>query len=78
MLKIRLSQTGKKDAKTYRVVVAEEKYKRDGRFITILGYINPNTKPPEIKIDYAQLKSWQKKGAKLSEGIKKYIHEKIT
>ena len=49
--KIRLKRMGSKKAPFYRVVVADSRYPRDGRFIETLGYYNPLTDPAEIKID---------------------------
>ena len=51
MVKIRLTRTGAKKAPTYRIVVADSRYPRDGRFIDQIGYYNPMTAPAEVKID---------------------------
>ena len=52
MVKIRLRRMGAKKAPFYRVVVADSRYPRDGRFIEEIGTYNPLTEPAEIKIDY--------------------------
>jgi len=62
-VKIRLKRMGAKKAPHYRVVVADSRSPRDGRFIEEIGYYNPVTKPEEIKIDVEKAKSWLSKGA---------------
>ena len=57
MVKIRLRRIGAKKAPFYRVVVAESKYARDGRFIEEVGYYNPLTEPAEIKLDAEKVKN---------------------
>jgi small subunit ribosomal protein S16 len=63
MLKIKLSRTGKKGYATYKIVVAEARSKRDGRFVDALGHYNPNTDPATIKLDKTKLQCWLEKGA---------------
>lgn len=63
MLKIKLSRTGKKGYATYKIVVAEARSKRDGRFVDALGHYNPNTDPATIKLDKTKLQYWLEKGA---------------
>lgn len=63
MLKIRLSQVGKKHQRSYRIVVAEARSKRDGKFVEILGHYNPQAKPPTILINQKKLTFWLEKGA---------------
>lgn len=62
-VKIRLKRIGAKKAPFYRVVVADSRFPRDGRFIEELGYYNPLTNPPEIKIDNESAKKWLSHGA---------------
>jgi small subunit ribosomal protein S16 len=62
-VKIRLKRMGAKKAPHYRVVVADSRSPRDGRFIEEIGYYNPVAKPEEIKIDVEKAKSWLSKGA---------------
>ena len=62
-VKIRLSRLGDKKSPFYRVVVADSRYPRDGRFIELLGTYNPLKEPAEIKIDNELAASWIKKGA---------------
>ncbi|BAT71203.1 small subunit ribosomal protein S16 [Thermosulfidibacter takaii ABI70S6] len=63
MVRIRLMRMGKKHRPFYRVVVADARAPRDGRFIEILGYYDPMKEPPEIKIDAEKTVEWIKKGA---------------
>lgn len=70
MVKIRLRRMGVKKAPFYRVVVADSRYPRDGRFIEEIGYYNPTTNPAEIKIDADKANDWIKKGAQPTETVK--------
>ena len=70
MVKIRLTRTGAKKAPTYRIVVADSRYPRDGRFIEQIGYYNPLTAPAEVKIDAEKAKDWMIKGAQPTETVK--------
>ena len=70
MVKMRLRRMGAKKAPFYRVVVADSRYPRDGRFIEELGYYNPTTEPSEIKIDADKAKDWLAKGAQPTETVK--------
>ena len=65
MVKIRLRRMGAKKSPFYRVVVADERYPRDGRFIEEIGYYNPMTSPAEIKIDAEKAAAWIAKGYSL-------------
>ena len=62
-VKIRLTRLGDKKNPFYRIVVADSKSPRDGKFIEVLGTFNPLTKPAEIKVDKELVKSWLSKGA---------------
>ena len=70
MVKIRLTRTGAKKAPNYRIVVADSRYPRDGRFIDQIGYYNPQTNPAEVKIDADKAKDWMAKGAQPTETVK--------
>ena len=70
MVKIRLTRMGAKKAPSYRVVVADSRYPRDGRFIEEIGYYNPRTNPAEVKIDADKAKDWMVKGAQPTETVK--------
>lgn len=73
MVKIRLTRTGAKKAPCYRVVVADSRYPRDGRFIDIIGSYNPLTTPAEVKLDAEKAKDWLAKGAQPTETVKSLL-----
>ena len=70
MVKIRLTRIGAKKAPCYRVVVADSRYPRDGRFIDLVGTYNPMTDPVEVKLDAEKAKAWIAKGAQPTETVK--------
>ena len=70
MLKIRLRRMGAKKAPFYRVVVADSRYPRDGRFIEELGTYNPCVSPAEIKIDADRAREWIKTGAQPTDTVR--------
>ena len=70
MVKMRLRRMGAKKAPFYRVVVADSRYPRDGRFIEEIGYYNPQTEPSEIQIDAEKAKAWLANGAQPTETVK--------
>ena len=70
MVKMRLTRMGAKKAPFYRVVVADSRYPRDGRFIEEIGYYNPLTDPAEVKIDADKAKAWLANGAQPTETVK--------
>ena len=69
-VKIRLRRMGAKKAPFYRVVVADSRFPRDGRFIEEIGYYNPLTNPAEIKIDGEKAKKWISNGAQPTDTVK--------
>ena len=69
-VKIRLRRMGQKKAPFYRIVVADSRYPRDGRFIEQLGHYNPMTDPAEIKIDAEKAQKWIKNGAQPTEPVR--------
>ena len=72
-VKIRLRRMGAKKAPFYRVVVADSRYPRDGRFIEEIGTYNPMTEPSEIKIDAEKAKTWIKNGAQPTDTVKSLL-----
>ena len=72
-VKIRLARRGDKKSPFYRVVVADSKAPRDGKFIEILGTYNPLTNPAEIKIDVEKAKTWIKNGAQPTDTAKNLL-----
>lgn len=75
MVKIRLRRMGAKKAPFYRIVVADSRYPRDGRFIEQLGTYNPLTEPAEIKIDAEKAQEWIKTGAQPTETVKRLLKQ---
>ena len=70
MVKIRLRRMGAKKAPFYRVIVADSRSPRDGRFIEELGTYNPLTEPAEINIDTERALAWIKNGAQPTDTVK--------
>ena len=69
-VKMRLRRMGAKRAPFYRVVVADSRYPRDGRFIEEIGYYNPVSEPVELKIDEERAKYWIGTGAQPTDTVK--------
>ena len=72
-VKIRLRRMGAKKAPFYRVIVADERSPRDGKFIDEIGYYNPLTNPAEIKIDAEKANKWLENGAQPTETVKSLL-----
>jgi small subunit ribosomal protein S16 len=72
-VKMRLRRMGAKKAPFYRVIVADSRSPRDGRFIEEIGYYNPLTNPAEIKIDADKAKKWLGTGAQPTETVKSLL-----
>ena len=70
MVKIRLKRMGMKKKPFYRVVVADERASRDGRFVDEIGYYNPVANPVELKIDAEQAQQWIKNGAQPTDTVR--------
>ena len=70
MVKIRLRRLGAKKAPFYRVVVADSRFPRDGRFIEEIGTYNPCVSPAEIKIDTERAQAWIKSGAQPTDTVR--------
>ncbi len=70
MVKIRLRRVGAKKAPFYRVVVADSRYPRDGRFIEEIGTYNPMVEPSAINIDGEKALAWIKNGAQPTDTVK--------
>ena len=69
-VKIRLRRMGAKKAPFYRIVVADSRYPRDGRFIEEIGTYNPVETPSEIKVDAEKAKQWIANGAQPTDTVK--------
>ena len=75
-VKIRLRRMGAKRAPFYRVVVADSRYPRDGRFIEEIGYYDPMKNPPEIKLDTDKAEQWIKNGAQPTDTVKNILKKR--
>ena len=73
-VKLRLIRMGAKKAPFYRVVVADSRSPRDGRFIEEIGYYNPITEPAEIKIDEEKATKWINNGAQPTDVVKRLFN----
>ena len=72
-VKIRLRRMGQKKAPFYRVVVADSRSPRDGRFIEEIGYYDPTRDPSVVKIDAEKAQKWLNNGAKPTETVAKLL-----
>jgi small subunit ribosomal protein S16 len=70
---IRLSKIGKRNAPAYKIVVANTRDKRNGRYLDILGHYNPSENPVKFSIDKKKVGEWQKRGALITEAVEKLI-----
>ncbi len=73
MVKIRLRRIGKKKAPFYRIVVADSRSPRDGRFIEEIGTYDPTRNPSEFKIDEEAAKKWLQNGAQPTDEVAKLL-----
>ena len=78
MVKIRLRRTGAKKKPHYRVVVADSRSPRDGRFIEILGHYNPRTDPVTFKVQEDRVLYWLSVGAQPTDPVKKLLQNMGT
>ena len=69
-VKIRLRRTGAKKQPSYRIVVADSRFPRDGRFIEELGYYNPRTEPSTVKVNEEKAKQWLANGAQPTDTVR--------
>lgn len=70
---IRLTRKGSKKKAFYRLVAADSRFPRDGRFIEVLGTYDPNLNPPAIKLNREKLETWVNRGAHLSTTVKSLL-----
>jgi len=70
-VRIRLKRMGAKKKPFYRIVVADSRYPRDGRFIEEIGYYNPTTTPTTFEVDAEKVRQWVAKGAKVKMLLEK-------
>jgi small subunit ribosomal protein S16 len=71
--RIRLARVGSKKNPIYRVVVADQRSPRDGRFIEIVGRYNPQTDPSTIDLDTDRIQAWIDKGAQPSDSVRRLL-----
>ena len=74
-VKIRLRRMGAKKAPFYRIVVADSRYPRDGRFIEEIGYYDPTKNLSVVKVDADKAKEWIKNGAQPTDTVKKILKD---
>ncbi|MCS6961846.1 MAG: 30S ribosomal protein S16 [Deltaproteobacteria bacterium] len=77
MLKIRLQRHGRNKRPFYRIVVCDERMRRDGRFLEILGYYNPITNPFTVNVDCEAVKKWVHHGAKPTVTVRRLIEKQV-
>ena len=75
MVKIRLRRMGAKKAPFYRIVVADSRYPRGGRFIEELGYYDPTKDPKVVKIDMEKAQKWIANGAQPTDTVKSLLKQ---
>lgn len=73
MLKIRLRRTGRKDQPSYRIVVADSRSPRDGRFVENIGHYNPLTDPETVVINKDRALHWVSVGAQPTEAVERML-----
>jgi small subunit ribosomal protein S16 len=73
-VKMRLKRMGAKKAPFYRIVIADSRSPRDGKFIEEIGYYNPTTEPMTLKVDAEKAAQWIKNGAQPSDTVKKLLN----
>lgn len=76
-VKLKLTRLGSKKHPFYRIVAANDETARDGRPLDYLGYYNPMTNPPEIKLNAEKIKSWLNKGAKPTETVRSLVKKEL-
>ncbi len=74
-VKIRLRRTGMKAQPSYRVVVADSRSPRDGRFLENIGHYNPRTEPPTVSIDVERARHWLSQGAVPSDAVARLLEK---
>lgn len=75
-VKIRLKRMGSKRKPFYRIVVADSRSPRDGRFIEAVGYYNPLTNPVDLKLNEEDILNWLQKGAQPSDTVRNLLGSK--
>ena len=73
MLMIRLARFGAKKKPTYRVVVTDKERARNSRSVEVVGFYNPISQPPTVKLDHERIQYWLKNGAQPSETVSRLL-----
>lgn len=73
MLKIRLARHGRKARPSYRVVVQDSRFPRDGRFVEILGQYDPLPDPAVFNVDHERVRHWLERGARPTETVHRFL-----
>lgn len=77
-VKLKLTRMGSKKNPFYRVVAATDETRRDGRPLDYLGYYNPMTNPPSVKLDAEKIKSWLDRGAKPTDTVHSLLKKHMS
>lgn len=75
MVRIRLRRQGARNQPSYRIVVADARAPRDGRFIETIGFYNPRTNPPTFRVDEERARYWLSQGAQPSEPVARILRK---
>lgn len=75
-VRIRLSRKGSNKRPFYRIVVADSRAPRDGRFVEVIGTYNPRTEPVEVQVDPERLQTWLKQGAEPTDTVRSLLKQK--
>lgn len=75
MVRIRLRRQGKRNQPSYRIVVADARAPRDGRFIEIVGFYNPRTDPPTMRVNEERVRYWLSVGAQPTEPVARILRK---
>ncbi|MCP4898441.1 MAG: 30S ribosomal protein S16 [bacterium] len=78
MLMIRMRRGGAKHNPIYRIVVSDSRTRPTSKYLDQVGFYNPHTDPPEIRIDLAKVEQWQEKGAGLSDTVQSLVRRMQT
>ncbi|MDQ3893389.1 MAG: 30S ribosomal protein S16 [Actinomycetota bacterium] len=76
MVRLRLTRIGSKKNPIYRIVAADSRSPRDGKFLEIVGRYNPQTNPSTIELDEAKVREWLGKGAQPTEQVARLLKKK--
>jgi small subunit ribosomal protein S16 len=78
MIRIRLRRVGAKKQPSYRIVVADSRTARDGRFLEIVGFYNPRTNPPTVRLEEERILKWLEQGAQPTDAVRGFLEKRGT